>query len=486
MPKKIDETLKKLAETISKASSPTSSNAERLRSGRSTDLIGDPNCPICGGLGYYQYDLPLGHPDFGKLQPCDCRRRDISQQVLDRLYALSNLSELRHLTFESFQPQGRIGLAARQVESLEQAFNQARRFSERPNGWLVLQGGYGCGKTHLAAAIANFAVSLGLPTLFLTVPDLLDALRYTYDDPQATFEERFEQIRTAGLLVLDDFGTQNATAWAQEKLFQIVNYRYINRLPTVVTTNLALDQIEGRIRSRLEDPELVSLVRILASDYRRPAGDFGHHELSSLDLMHEMTFESFDLRKNDQLPADQQTNLQNAFRTAQAFARKPDGWLVYTGAHGSGKTHLAAAIGNYRLDQGEQVIFVSVPEMLDELRATFSAESNVRLDQRFEEYKTAPLLILDDLGTQSSTPWAREKLYQLFNYRYFAKLPTVITTFDQIEAIDARLLSRMLDTRLCTLFAILAPDYRGGGPARQAERPSNSTPARRKTKSNSS
>jgi DNA replication protein DnaC len=123
--------------------------------------------------------------------------------------------------------------------------------------------------------------------------------------------------------------------------------------------------------------------------------------------------------------------------------------------------------------------------MLDELRATFSAESNVRLDQRFEEYKTAPLLILDDLGTQSSTPWAREKLYQLFNYRYFAKLPTVITTFDQIEEIDARLLSRMLDTRLCTLFAILAPDYRGGGPARHAEHPSKSTPAGRKTKTHS-
>ena len=57
------------------------------------------------------------------------------------------------------------------------------------------------------------------------------------------------------LLVLDDFGTQNATGWAQEKLFQIVNYRYINKLSTVVTTNLALDEIEARIRSRLADPE---------------------------------------------------------------------------------------------------------------------------------------------------------------------------------------------------------------------------------------
>jgi DNA replication protein DnaC len=462
MPKKIDETLKKLAENISKASSPTTSNTEPPDA-RSNGLAGDPNCPICAGIGYVRLDVPLGHPDFGKLQPCDCRRREISQRVLDRLYILSNLNELRNMTFESFQPRGRVGLGPRQADSLEQAYNQAQRFAQSPHGWLVLQGGYGCGKTHLAAAIANFAVSVGMPTLFLTIPDLLDTLRFTYDDPTATFEGRFEQIREAGLLVLDDFGTQNATAWAQEKLFQIINYRYINRLPTVVTTNLSMDQIEGRIRSRLEDPELVSLVRIMASDYRRPTGDFGHHELSSLDLMHEMTFDRFDLRKYEQLEPEGFKNLEHAYQTARQFAKKPLGWLMFTGVHGSGKTHLAAAIGNFRLDLGDQVIFVSVPEMLDELRATFHPESSVSLDRRFEEYKTAALLILDDLGTQSSTPWAREKLYQLFNYRYFAKLPTVITTVDRLEDIDARLRSRMLDLRLCTIFAITVPDYRGGG-----------------------
>ena len=111
---------------------------------------------------------------------------------------------------------------------------------------------------------------MGVPTLFLTVPDLLDTLRYAYDSEDTTFEKRFEEIRNAQLLVLDDFGTQNATGWAQEKLFQIVNYRYINKLPTIVTSNLALDEIEERIRSRLADPELVTQVRIIAPDFRRP------------------------------------------------------------------------------------------------------------------------------------------------------------------------------------------------------------------------
>ena len=236
-------------------------------------MLGDPNCPHCGGLGYLRIEVPLGHPDFGKLQICTCRQGRVSQQVHRRLFALSNLDELCHLTFENFQPRGRIGLRPLQADSLERAYNHARQFAQSLNGWLFIQGPYGCGKTHLAAAIANFAVGLGVPTLFLTIPDLLDSLRFAWEDPEATFEQRFEEIRRAPLLVLDDFGTQNATAWAQEKLFQILNHRYINRLPTVVTTNLDLLDIEDRIASRLKDPELVVYVYIDATDFRNPTDD---------------------------------------------------------------------------------------------------------------------------------------------------------------------------------------------------------------------
>jgi DNA replication protein DnaC len=86
----------------------------------------------------------------------------------------------------------------------------------------------------------------------------------------------------------------------------------------------------------------------------------------------------------------------------------------------------------------------------------------VSYDLRFDEIRTTPLLILDDLGTQSTTPWVREKLYQLFNYRYIAELPTVITTSDREEDIDPRLLSRLQDWRICTKVYITEPPYHGG------------------------
>ncbi len=459
---------------MSKASTPTSSSIEaasdRIASAPDQDLPGDPNCPHCGGLGYLRLDVPVGHPDFGRLQICTCRNQQISQQVRQRLFRLSNLDELGHLTFENFNPRGRIGLSPYQADSLEHAYNHARQYASALNGWLLIRGKYGCGKTHLAAAIANFAVRLGVPALFITVPDLLDSLRSAYHDPDATFEERFEEIRRSPLLVLDDFGTQNATAWAQEKLFQIINYRYINRLPLVVTMNISLEEIEPRIRSRLQDPDLVTDVQILATDYRRPTEDTIHHELSSLGLHHQRTFASFDLRRDEDLPAADLASLEKAFQYAREYAERPRGWLVLTGPYGCGKTHLAAAIANYRADLGNPPLFIVVPDLLDHLRATFDPGSAISLDRRFDEVRTAPLLILDDLGTQATTPWVREKLYQLFNYRYNAELPTVITTANTLEEIDPRIRSRMLDTRLCVIYAITVPAYRGAARVKRKTR----------------
>jgi DNA replication protein DnaC len=448
---KIDTTLKKIVENTSKANTPISSSTS----------LGDPNCPYCGGQGYLRADVPVGDPRFGKLEVCVCRQRDVSEQVRERLYSLSRLEELKGLTFDTFEPRGRKGLGEMQSDSLEMAFNQAQHYARSLNGWLLLRGGYGCGKTHLAASIANFAVDMGVPTLFLTVPDLLDMLRFSFDSDDTTFEQRFNEIRNASLLILDDFGTQNATGWAQEKLFQIMNYRYINKLPLVVTTNLSLDEVDARVRSRLSDRELVTDVRIIAPDYRRPLDDSGHPELSSLDLMTNKSFGSFEDRTGEGLQTDELKSLQKALKAAHTFAEKPKGWLVLMGGYGSGKTHLAAAIANYRAGLGDPPLFVMVPDLLDHLRATFSPSSNTTFDRRFDEIRTTPLLVLDDLGTQSMTPWVREKLYQLFNYRYNAELPTVITTSDSLDEMDPRIRSRLLDGTLCSIYAITVPGYHG-------------------------
>src|SRR4030067_438592 len=100
MSKKIDETLKKLAASMQSGKTSAPDRTEAEKTSTSSDLPGDPNCPPCGGA---------------------------------------------------------VRLCPQEAVALEQALNQARQFAQSLNGWVVFQGGYGCGKTHLAAAIANFA-----------------------------------------------------------------------------------------------------------------------------------------------------------------------------------------------------------------------------------------------------------------------------------------------------------------------------------------
>ncbi|MGC9335370.1 MAG: ATP-binding protein, partial [Anaerolineae bacterium] len=160
-------------------------------------------CPICGGLGYVREDVPVDHPHFGQVFPCRCKLAELERQRLEQLRALGNLKNLDRMVFESFVPEG-YGLTPDKAENLRHAHEEAARFAENPEGWLILFGGYGCGKTHLAAAIANRAIERGQPVLFVVVPDLLDYLRATYSPTSPVrYDERFEEVRSAPLLILD-------------------------------------------------------------------------------------------------------------------------------------------------------------------------------------------------------------------------------------------------------------------------------------------
>jgi DNA replication protein DnaC len=416
-------------------------------------------CPVCGGTGYLRQDVPVGHPNFGKLVECQCRQNERDVKRLNNLRALSNLETMARFTFDKFVPDG-YGLTEERRRNLRMAYETACDFASEPKGWLILLGGYGCGKTHLAAAIANQVISQKQTALFVIVPDLLDHLRATYS-PHSTvgYDQRFEEIRSASLLILDDLGAHSSTAWAQEKLFQLFNYRYNAQLPTVVTSNHELEEIDVRIRSRLIDPDLSQIVKILAPDFRQSGVAQGVSELSSLSLHADQTFDTFDMREHE-LDREKAENLKRAFTFARNFAAHPQDWIAFSGAYGCGKTHLAAAIANERALQGEPALFVVVPDLLDHLRATFNPNSLTPYDKRFDEVRRTPLLVLDDLGTESATPWAEEKLYQLFNHRYNARLPTVITMAKDVD-LKPRLKSLLLDVGRCTPFEILAPSYRG-------------------------
>jgi DNA replication protein DnaC len=218
-------------------------------------------CPLCHGAGYVRLDVPMGDPAFGQAVRCQCKERQIEERDRLNLRSVSNLDPFRDKTFESFDVS---------LPNMREPFDIARHYADDPLGWLVFRGGYGCGKTHLAAAIANVAEQSGQRVVFAIVPDLLDHLRATFaPNSDIAYDALFEKVRESALLVLDDFGAENSTAWATEKLFQLINYRYNYRMPTVITTNhRLLAHMDERIRSRLSDLGLVRHVAIEAADYR--------------------------------------------------------------------------------------------------------------------------------------------------------------------------------------------------------------------------
>ncbi len=220
-------------------------------------------CPVCKDAGWVRMEVPVGHPNFGRLIHCECRFSEQEEREREKLRRLSNLDGFTRHTFEDFE----------QVPGTEEAFDVAYAFArdlDPEHRWLYLRGGVGVGKTHLAVAAALEIRKRNGSVYFAVVPDLLDHLRATFDPTRGVaYDDRFNQIRGAPLLVLDDLGTENTTPWAREKLYQIINHRYVERLLTIVTSNQSHDKIDERILSRLLDTHLTRDVSIDAADYRR-------------------------------------------------------------------------------------------------------------------------------------------------------------------------------------------------------------------------
>lgn len=127
----------------------------------------------------------------------------------------------------------------------KKAFNDCKDYAERFKDLkdkgigLLLTGNFGAGKTHLAAAIAHEIIKQGYQPIFGTLITLLGKVKATYSDSYS--KENEEQIINryinCDLLIIDDLGKEKPTEWVIEKLYYIINCRYENNKPIVITSN---------------------------------------------------------------------------------------------------------------------------------------------------------------------------------------------------------------------------------------------------------
>ena len=133
--------------------------------------------------------------------------------------------------------------------------------------WLMLVGGFGLGKTHLALAagieiLKYFAkeevkgnmntVYSGRPKVkFVSSSELVQSIRDSYDSDQLNELDLMNGYKNTKLLIIDDLGTEKASEWQQEKMYIILDYRYRELLPTIITTNLEVGGLQEHLSERV-------------------------------------------------------------------------------------------------------------------------------------------------------------------------------------------------------------------------------------------
>ena len=222
------------------------------------------NCDMCKYTDVVVRNNKYLRDDY--FAPCSMYKTNRKLREVSKLMNASGLGDrFKQRRFETFQTDKNTVGAKQEAER----FCEDLQNNSKATG-LMLVGPYGCGKTHLAAAILHRCAEYGVAGMFVVVPELLARIRTSYRTGDGKAEAVIDTAKNAKLLILDDLGAEKASEWVKEQLYMLVNYRYEHMLPTVVTTNCngaELEQELGR-RTLSRLVEMTKPVNIHAGDYR--------------------------------------------------------------------------------------------------------------------------------------------------------------------------------------------------------------------------
>ncbi|MFL2634418.1 MAG: ATP-binding protein [Dehalococcoidia bacterium] len=409
-------------------------------------------CNLCQDAKFVRVNLPIDDTEFGKAVPCECSTNQTDEEAVLKLLEFSRINNLDALDFQTIRKDNLLP----KVQS-EVLIKDIEKFMSNNQAFLLIQGSSGSGKTIFSSAIANEFIAMKTPVLFYSSNELFEEMFVSIDKDKEKYNNYLNKLKNVNVLIIDDLVLDHVSKWAMEQFAQVIIYRFDHNMKTIINyINLASD-LDERIFTRFQDEEKSDRMKLdnLSVEHFSSIGAMTQKQIQ------EYKFDNFNPIGHG-LNGEAKNNLNDALNLSKSWAENPEGWLVFIGKPGCGKTHLAAAICNHLIKNNQVVCFAGVPDLLDELRSSYSDKNDNNFDHSFKKIMNANLLVLDDLGAHQISPWVEEKLYQLFNFRYIRKLPTVITRNSDNVDLDIRIKSRLSDLKLATNFEIIAPDYRIG------------------------
>lgn len=215
-------------------------------------------CPICKGTGWEAYTDENGY-EYVK----ECRCGMIKKQNMSRKLAFANIPDaFKEMRLSNFQKDVyRRDESAKIIEvdckAVDWWLGQIARMKSDGMGLYLYSNCKGSGKTRMATSIANELIyEHGMSVKFATSVQIINEIKASWDKEEGVTEHQLlDDLAKAEVLIIDDFGIETVRDWIAEKIYQIINQRYINKLITIFTSNLSIDELayDDRITNRIRE-----------------------------------------------------------------------------------------------------------------------------------------------------------------------------------------------------------------------------------------